>query len=319
MPGEAGGGCRNHGIGRAVRRARQRWPELRGQVAISSRSAKTVDLAAGCGCNGVELMVWVPSARRFASKAASNPASPGVDQPIVGQRHRRNPAFGDSRQHHRPHQLGEATPAGPQPGQIPRVVIEQCQRWPVGPSASAHWVQSDCQHSLGRAKENRLVADSAACGAGPRSALAGQDPPYRRARWHAIPSRCSVHTIDCGPWSSPASMNCLRLRSTASSTAAPVCPGEKLAAGTIPRARQDHPDKAAPPFVERRPTDLLIAAKPRDVLHLPGQRRRGTNIHRRHLLGHGPSWSRPHLRCQRCPETYTCKRCPETAQRAERD
>ncbi len=27
------------------------------------------------------------------------------------------------------------------------------------PSARRHWVQSDCQHSLGRVKQNRFVAD----------------------------------------------------------------------------------------------------------------------------------------------------------------
>src|SRR4030095_3441180 len=38
----------------------------------------------------------------------------------------------------------------------------------------------------------------------------------------------------------------------------------------------------------------MLPAELRNVHHLPGHRRRGTNIHRRHLLGHGPSWPRPY-------------------------
>src|SRR5215218_4297362 len=34
----------------------------------------------------------------------------------------------------------------------------------------------------------------------------------------------------------------------------------------------------------------MTAAELRHVLDLAGQRRRGTNIHRRHLLGHEPTW-----------------------------
>ena len=34
----------------------------------------------------------------------------GVDESVVGQRHCRDPAFGDAGQHHRPHQLGGAVP-----------------------------------------------------------------------------------------------------------------------------------------------------------------------------------------------------------------
>src|SRR5215208_5032036 len=38
----------------------------------------------------------------------------------------------------------------------------------------------------------------------------------------------------------------------------------------------------------------MLTAELRNIIDLPGHRRRGTNIHRRHLLGHGPSWPRPY-------------------------
>jgi hypothetical protein len=96
------------------------------------------------------------------------------------------------------------------------------------PSANIDWVQSDCQHWLGRAKVKRLVADLGRfCG---WATIA----PWRVRIRHIVaregtpwyPSRRSDHAIDCGPWSQPCSRSCLRRRSTNSSTAAEVCPGE---------------------------------------------------------------------------------------------
>ena len=68
------------------------------------------------------------------------------------------------------------------------------------PSARRHWVQSDCQHSLGRVKQNRFVADLG------RFWGWGWITPWRVRIRHTvdrdgavISSRCSAHTIDCGP------------------------------------------------------------------------------------------------------------------------
>jgi hypothetical protein len=69
------------------------------------------------------------------------------------------------------------------------------------PSASCHCVQSDCQHSLGRVKQNRFVADFGRfCGC-------GVIRPWRikirqivdRDGTASRPSRRNAHRIDCGP------------------------------------------------------------------------------------------------------------------------
>src|SRR6478735_12163501 len=39
---------------------------------------------------------------------------------------------------------------------------------------------------------------------------------------------------------------------------------------------------------------MPITAELRNIVYLTGKRRCGTDIHRRHLLGHGPSWSQPY-------------------------
>src|ERR1700755_1286620 len=63
---------------------------------------------------------------------------------------------------------------------------------------------------------------------------------------------------------------------------------------TFLQAGQPPLAETTPPLVERLATDLLAAAKRRHILDLAGQRRRGTNIHRRHLLGHQPRWPKPY-------------------------
>jgi hypothetical protein len=63
-----------------------------------------------------------------------------------------------------------------------------------------------------------------------------------------------------------------------------------------PVLRQPFPALGQKPLtqlVERDPADLMAAAELRHVLDLAGQRRCGTNIHRRHLLGHEPLWVHP--------------------------
>jgi hypothetical protein len=69
------------------------------------------------------------------------------------------------------------------------------------PSAKLHSVQSDCQHSLGRENTNRLVADLGrlrGCGS-TRSWRVRMRATVAREGTPAIPLRCRVHTIDCGP------------------------------------------------------------------------------------------------------------------------
>ena len=70
----------------------------------------------------------------------------------------------------------------------------------AAPVAKLHWVQSDCQHSLGRWKQNLLFADFGRfCGWATIT-------PWRVKIRHTVdrdgtasPWRVSAHTIDCGP------------------------------------------------------------------------------------------------------------------------
>src|ERR1700755_990818 len=80
---------------------------------------------------------------------------------------------------------------------------------------------------------------------------------------------------------------------------------------TFLQAGQPPLAETTPPLVERLATDLLAAAKRRHILDLAGQRRRGTNIHRRHLLGHQPSWSKPYSGVSDVPRHTTVSDVPK--------
>jgi hypothetical protein len=238
----------------------------------------------------------------------------GVDNPVVGQRHRRDSALSDTGQHHRPHQISGALPWGRlQAGQIAGMVIKGAGdghgrtvgQPPLGPIRLPALIRAG--ETKPRVRRYRPLLRL-----GHDHPVTGQNPPHRRPRRHRMTltgqrPHNRLRPVIEAQLDEPFAGSQHHFLNTSS--------GLPRRMMRPPRAflqpRQPLFTKPTPPLVERLATDLLAAAKRRHILDLPGQRRRGTNIHRRHLLGHGPSWPKPYSGVSDVPRHTTVSDVPK--------
>ena len=123
----------------------------------------------------------------------------------------------------------------------------------------------------------------------------GSATPSTRDGTAAGSSRCNDHTIDCGAVITALLDQLFAPAQHRSSTAAGVCPGEvNWPPGPIVQPVDPTVLKRGAELVERLPTDLPIADRTAQHCRPARPTPSRTNIHRRHLLGHEPSWSRPY-------------------------
>ena len=186
-PGGAGGGCSD--------RETVASRSLSSATVVSASRAQPLlqglpepfDLAAGLWVirPGVDGADAERAQVGFEGHLEATPSS-GVDETVVGQRHRRNAALGDPGEQDRPHQLtGRRAGGGAQPHQIPRVIVETAGdghratvgELPLRPVRLPAFVGPIEAESLGRrlGAFARLRVDQAA---------SGQDPRHRRPRRH---------------------------------------------------------------------------------------------------------------------------------------